>query len=1072
VEGFYAGLGERGLEFGAAFQQVEAVWRGDGEAVARVRPAEEVGGAGGSYVLHPALLDACFQPVAAALGNNNETYIPVAIGSVVLWNSPGTSLWSHVALRPSAHPGEFETTVRLFSDGGELAGEVRGLRLQRAGRDTPASDLIYSIAWQPVPSRHREVAEAPGIWLIVADSGGLTGQLTELLKQRGHDCLVTRDEAGQIANALLAAATHAGEFRGVVYMAGLDAPALEHATDSSLREFEQRTIGGILETVQQAVRLAAPPRLYLVTRGSQPAGGCPVPGAAAAPLWGLGKSIATEHPEFRCVRIDLDPDGGVDETGLLANTILSPGHEDQMAFRAGVRLAPRLIRGVAAPASADDDSRRLCLVAPAPGLIENLQWKSAPRRCPGPDEVEIRVRAAGLNFRDVLVALGLYPGSAVSLGGECSGTVERVGAEVRQWHPGDEVIAFAPGNFGTFATVGSAYVMRKPGHLTWVAAATIPVAYLTAAYGLIELARLKPGERVLIHAAAGGVGLAAVQLARALGAEIYATAGSEEKRAFLRSLGVPHVMASRTLDFAAQISELTSGQGVDVALNSLAGEFIPATLASMARDGRFLEIGKRGIPGQAQVRKVRRDLTYRAYDLREAAAGERGLIHSLFRQLQDLFPGGVPSLPVSVFSFERAVDAFRLMAAAKHIGKVVLVPQQPPQVVERHGTYLITGGLGGLGLHTARWLVKRGARNLVLMGRRGVDFEAQAAVRALEDQGVRVLALRCDVSDREALREALETVSRAMPPLRGIVHAAGVLEDHTLLELDASAFERVMAPKVAGARNLYALTRESDLQFLILFSSSATVFGSAGQANYVSANSFLDAFAGYCRAHGRPATAIAWGPWSGSGMSASLASQHAARMTSLGFMPLAPEQALDALDRVEREGGGALAAIVRVDWPKHAAQAGHDGPLFDALRQPAPPPAAPVKPGLIEALRAAPASSRRTMLIDFLGNAVRRIAGIQEHMTVDAEQPLREMGVDSLMAVELRNLLSASLNRSLPATLLFDHPTLDRMAAYLTELLVPGADRTAEAAAPPTDEIVCLSEEEAESLLLQELNRS
>lgn len=461
--------------------------------------------------------------------------------------------------------------------------------------------------------------------------------------------------------------------------------------------------------------------------------------------------------------------------------------------------------------------------------MENLRLEPLQRRPPAPGEVEIQVRATGLNFRDVLNALGMLQEYSSELGldsttdlpfgGECAGVIVAVGEGVSHLSIGDEVIAaLAIGSLSSFVTVKADMVVPKPAQLSFEAAATIPTTFLTAYYGLHHRAKIQSGERVLIHAAAGGVGQAAVQLARQAGAEVFATA-SPAKWDYLKSLGITRVMNSRSLDFADEVMTMTEGQGVDIVLNSFNGEFIPKSLQALAREGRLIEIGKIGIWSEGQVSATRPDVDYIPFDLLEIAQQDPGLIRQMLRELMSqLRSGSLQPLPHRVFPLGRVVDAFRYLAGAKHIGKVIVslpaaTSSEPPQLLPEN-SYLITGGLGALGLTVARWMVERGARHLVLSGRSEPSTAARQTLTELEALGAKLLTVPADVSQPEDVTRLLARVDSWGPPLRGLVHAAGVLDDGVLQQLDWQRFTRVMAPKVAGAWNLHQLTRSLPLDFL------------------------------------------------------------------------------------------------------------------------------------------------------------------------------------------------------------------------------------------------------------------
>ncbi|MBU6352401.1 MAG: SDR family NAD(P)-dependent oxidoreductase, partial [Chloroflexi bacterium] len=504
------------------------------------------------------------------------------------------------------------------------------------------------------------------------------------------------------------------------------------------------------------------------------------------------------------------------------------------------------------------------------GSLDALHFVPAVRRQPGPGEVEVAVKAAGLNLRDLLNTLGMlqeYYASVlgirraqeVGLGLELAGVVTAVGEGVAHLAPGDRVLGLVglEGAFATCTTLPAHTLAHIPAGLSDREAATLPLAYLTAWYALVEVAQLQPGERVLIHAAAGGVGQAAVQIARLLGAEVFATA-SPGKWAFLRGQGIHHLFNSRTLDFADAVRECTDGQGVDVVLNSLNGEFIPAGFAALREGGRFVEIGKVGIWSAAEAAERRPDARYRAFDLGEELAREAELASRLWGALlPHLESGALRALPCTVYPAQEAVAALRTMQQAGHVGKLVLdftlvSPLRP------EGSCLITGGLGGLGLQIARQLVDRGARHLVLVSRRGVRTPAQqAALAQLAKAGAQVDVVQADVAQVEEVRRLLSQI----PALRGIVHAAGVLDDGLLRAQNPERFAAVMQPKADAAWHLHTLTQGLELDFFVAFSSMASLVGNPGQSNYAAANGFLDGLMQARRRVGLPGLSIAWGPW-------------------------------------------------------------------------------------------------------------------------------------------------------------------------------------------------------------------
>ncbi len=496
---------------------------------------------------------------------------------------------------------------------------------------------------------------------------------------------------------------------------------------------------------------------------------------------------------------------------------------------------------------------------------------------PGPNEVEIAVEATGLNFRDLMLTLSLLPDDMVeggaagpTLGCECAGRIVRCGDDVRHLQVGDQVIAFAAAAFATHVTVAVPQVVKLPAGLSCEAGATIPVAFLTAYYSLVTQAKLRRGEWVLIHGGAGGVGQAAIQIAQARGARIIATAASPAKRDLLTALGVPHVINSRSATFIDDVRAIIP-KGVDVVLNSLAGDAMERGLACLCPFGRFVELGKRDYVNNTAIglRPFRNNLTYFGVDLDQMLRHQKRTCQKIFSELMRLFAAGtLTPLPYSVFRAGDLGQAFGLMQHSAHVGKILITPPREPVrpaaapfKVNPSGTHVITGAFGGFGLATAKWLVERGARHLVLIGRRGAATEeAKSALADFAARGVSVHAAACNVADRRAMEKLFEHVDATMPPIVGVLHAAMVLDDGLLSNLDRERFQRVLAPKVKGADNLNSLTRGMALDYFVLFSSATTLVGNPGQANYVAANAYMEGLARRRRQNGLTALAIGWGP--------------------------------------------------------------------------------------------------------------------------------------------------------------------------------------------------------------------
>ncbi|MBD2091227.1 type I polyketide synthase [Microcoleus sp. FACHB-1515] len=1100
---YYQGLSDRGFDYGRSFRAIEQIWTEGDRIWGQIRlPADLVRDAD-RYHLHPVLLDACIQ----VLGNcfptgGDDVYLPIELAQLEVYRRPGLRLWSRIDAIDTRDSHSLKADLHLFDEDG-LVAQLQGIAFRRVSRKAferamrkvlpskapDTADWLYEITWQPCALEATAIDRATGeTWLIFADRQGRGEALAKRLEARGDRTILVsigtayeqQGDRYQINAANPAdfqrLLENVGQCQGVIHLWSLD------TTPDDLQSAQEASCGSVLHLVQALVQWTASPRLWLVTQGAQPIESSTLQ-IQQAPIWGLGRVIAIEHPELRCVRLDLDP-AGQNDAELLAE-VTTEDSNDQVAYRRGDRFVPRLVRLRSTQTDAlTIPDAPFQLKTSGYGVLENLMLQPMTRRSPAPDEVEIAVRAVGLNFRDVLNALGMLKdyteqmgiadATDLPFGGECSGIIVAIGSNVSDLKVGDAVIAAQTiGSLGSFVTVPAAFVVPKPDRLSFEEAATIPTTFLTAYYGLHRQAQLQAGERVLIHAAAGGVGQAAVQLAQRIGAEVWATA-SPSKWDVLKSGGVKQVMNSRSLDFADEIHSRTDGQGVDVVLNSLNGDFIPKSLEALRSNGRFVEIGKLGIWTAEQMQAARSDVGYFPFDLLDISLQTPDLISQMLRELMaDFQTGTLQPLPHKVFPLQDAVSAFRFMAQAKHIGKVVIRIPDSTTPIRADGSYLITGGLGALGIQAAHWLAEQGARHLVLTGRRSPSPTVQQQIDQLQQAGTQVLIAQTDVANFEEVQRLLDTIATSMPPLRGILHAAGVLEDGLLQGQTWAQFDRVMQPKIAGAWNLHRLTQQQSIDFFVCFSSISALLGSPGQGNYAAANAFLDALSHHRRALGLPSSSINWGPWGEAGMAASLSDREQKRWAAQGITPIATEQGLqvlgELLDRRITQAG-----VVPIDWSKFSLPQGIIPPFLAELLTTAP---TAVPSEIRHQLDSATPIDRRRLLMAHVRSQIAKVLGLSSADAIDPQQGFSDLGMDSLMSVELRSRLQTSLECIVPTSLAFDYPTVEAMVDYLLEELFPVVEAPAEPIAPESiapesiaPDLEALSDSEAEALLLSKLN--
>lgn len=896
-----------------------------------------------------------------------------------------------------------------------LAGAGYGEVVQVGPEEDPeAGDFSVLLATRSGNAVERSLdGTAEGTWVVVAEDEGdaVAVEVASLLRERGGRAVLAPLSGDPAAWASRAAASDAVTF--ALLLGGSESEdVVERITR---RAAALRAIALACEELPQDL----PVRLWLVTR---PCGALPEPHPGAshpedAATWGTVRSLGNEQPTLDARRVCLHRSGDARrDAGKLTAELLDPGDDDEIVLTRQGRFTPRLVR--TPPPTAPASAYRLGVHEP--GLSYELFWEQAETPRPGPGQVLIEVRAIGLNYRDVMCALGMLPSEAVEavfggheLGLECAGTVVAVGPGVTRVRPGDRVMAAGPVGFGSHAVIEEWSAVPVPDGLGFAAAATLPMPFVTAYHSLHHCARLRRGETVLVHGGAGGVGLAALAYARHVGAHVIATAGSEAKRDLLKAMGAAHVLDSRSLHFGEQVKELTGGRGVDVVLNSLAGEAISRGLECLRHGGRFVELGKRDIYENRHValRSFADNIAFFGVDVGtlmwkdpELAAEQA----AAFRQVLDPRP-----LPHTVFPAERVADAFALMGRSRHIGKVVVSLDGPVEARFRParrrpaaGTYLITGGLSGFGAVTARHLARRGVRRLALVSRRGADTPgAPELLEELRGLGAEVAVFRADVADREAMRGVL----RGLDDLRGVVHAAMRLDDAPLADLSDERIRAVLRPKVAGALVLDELTADLPLEEFVLYSSLTTI-GNIGQTPYVSANLFLEALARRRRAEGRPALAVCLGALAGTGVLAQ--GTQAEALTWLGVASMDPALALAAVDDMLADGAD-VAMVGQCDWGRlRQSLPGLRRPWLSAVL---PPGAAQVSdPGdLLSRLATMTADEAHEHVAERL---IELLSGVLlvPAADIDPDRRLDEYGLDSLMGTQLLVSIRNALHVDIP----------------------------------------------------------
>ncbi len=1080
-----------GLEYGPIFRGVQHGSRQNGAAWMDVLLPTTSSADG--HGIHPALLDACFHGMIVADVDFDHTlgglYLPAEIKRVRFIRAVGRQVRCHVRII-SKTPQRMIADIDIFDSKGQLLVAIEGFESQRfQGGGKPletVSDLVYKYNWvqQDLAVSQKSVNLETQRWLVFQDDSGCGSRLVSQFKQLGFEVSQvrigkafsvdrksqftvnpeSRDDFGRLLTEL---STREPSVSNIVYLWGLDAPSDEDLTTDKLDRSTHLTTLAPLYLIQawEGLHNPAQTNLAIVTQAAQAVNNkTEAIAIAQTPLIGFGRVIISECGQLRGKLIDLPANlaAELQQYGLL-NELLAmdsgaDGGEDEVAWRASTRWVHRFVQAKALPLAVTNADSNLPshLQMGASAGVEELCYRTTFMQPLSANEVEMEVLATGLNFSDVMKALDLYPGlpdGPVALGAECCGRITRIGTDVTQWTVGDEVIAIAPGAFGTHVRVACDLIARKPSNLSHSQAAAIPIAFLTAEYALNQCARIRAGESILIHSASGGVGLAAMQLAKLAGADVYATAGNEEKRAYVRQLGAKMAMDSRNVGFADLILEATIAEanpGVDVILNSLPGEAISKGMGILKTGGRFLEIGKRDIYNDASLGlfAMRKNLAFFAIDLDQLFKQQPARMGTMLRALAARFETGeLQTVLTKSFSADDTQAAFRFMQQGKHIGKVTVSYDPGPTDIfpgdyapikfDKDATYWIAGGLGGFGHQVARWMASRGAGSLVLSNRRQLSSEqAKALASEFAPFGTQVSILPTDITNADSVSATLQIIDHAFPPLRGVFHTAMILEDRMLVDLDRATLERVLRPKVLGGWNLHQQTLGRTLDHFVLFSSLSSVFGHAGQANYSAANALLDGLAHYRRSLGLPGLAMNWGHLGEVGYLAER-EQLGQRLARQGVLSFTVKQALECLEYAMQLNERQL-SVLRIDWTvwRGLGLTSRVSPRFAHLlrNRSIDDSGEQTQLANAEQLRSADLLQRASMVERLLRHKVGSLLGMaSEH--IERERSLIEMGLDSLMAVEMRNWVEAKLEIGLPIATLMRSASLNELVEKVCEIV-------------------------------------
>jgi acyl transferase domain-containing protein/acyl carrier protein/short-subunit dehydrogenase len=1044
AENHYDFTKKMGLPYGPLFQSVQNIHFQNGKWVGNIKVDASILSQLKSYQLHPTLLDGCLQ-VALNVSREKiagDTYVPVHIQQLYFADNLSDIDYCKVIIEENNAGNDWIDTNLVIEQNGKILAKMVGFKMKRlegASENTDIANLLYEVNWEEYRFKNQQ-SQTP---------------LTISVKDISNTSTFLRNDA--VKQFDFKSITEWANFvKNVSNDSVIEFHAYHHEVENSITTFyqiQETYVMGLTHLIQELTKQNLSPKIICITKGSQSYKN-DKSNISLSTLWGMGRVILNEHPELSFTRVDLSSVDNAVEKEIYNKIITENAPENEWIIRNDKAFVARL------NAFQSEDTPIVKTLQPAagqpfkafidePGVLDRITLKAVSRNLPKSDEVEVEIKSVGLNFVNLMSAFGIYPGKEkgfTTLGAECSGIITKVGKAVSTLKVGDEVVGLAYDCLASHAITNAALLRKKPTGLNFQEAAAIPTVFITAYYGLVHLGRLKKGERVLIHSAAGGVGLAAIQIAKAIGAEIYATAGTHEKRKHLQSLGIHYVYDSHSLDFANEIIKDTNGLGVNVVLNSLTGEAMLSSLKLLGSFGRFIEIGKKDVYENSVIGMSIFDkaISYSMMDLDKMMRECPAVLGNLLEEILSNFDSGqYQPLSSEVFSIKKVKQAFERLSDASHIGKITLSlenenpeiesSQFPKTSFSSDATYLLTGGYGGLGITFTQWMIENGAQNIILVGRSGPKPFAQKIIQSLNENGANITIANADISSKTELEKILQNIPQQQP-LKGVMHLAGILEDAAISNLNFEQYQRVLKPKVNGAWHLHELTQHLNLDFFVLFSSSALLFGSPGQAAYVAANAYLDQLSAIRKSKGLAALSINWGTVSEVGLAAE-ASNRADRLAEEGILTMSPAECIAVYSSIANANNNAIGAF-RFDLSKwqNAYLSAAKNPFFEHLRSDF------VEENdhsisFIESLRQiknqdAIADAIELKLKELVGSVVKKSAD-----KINNKTPFKSLGIDSLMSIQLKNKLEATFEIPISVTSLWTYSNIREYIKYLLDEL-------------------------------------
>jgi NADPH:quinone reductase-like Zn-dependent oxidoreductase/acyl carrier protein len=1036
------------LQYDTSFQLIEQINSNQNIFNSIISTNHQIQQETAEYNFHPTLLDACFQTFLTAIYSKEKDvlYIPASCKEFQFIHPLNTDLNIETIVEIKSYKtNQIIGNIKILDEQKNILAIGNGFAFERVDKQAAKTldDIYYTTNWEKITLKNNLNSSED---VLIIHNNSSAEILYQNFLEHNIKCNFLDIASFSVNDFQQALSAHKDSKKQIIFI--LD-KLQESNSIEEIQYKQERQVLAVVNLIQaiNQISFSNLPRLWLVTQQGQQIIENEIIIAEQHQVSAFCRVAWNEHYELKPSTIDIIND---DALRIIPLIIAEHNNENEIAIRNNEVYVSRLVN-IRIPVSEKSiihtEQNEFCVGMNEIGVIDNLSFKQMPTPTITSSDVLVEVKAVGVNFMNLMSVLGITPGKKngfATLGIECTGIVQQVGNKINHLKVGDRVMGMAYHSLASHVAVNGNALRKIPEYLSYQEAATIPAVFLTAYYSLVELAKLKSGDKVLIHAATGGVGLAAIQIAKYVGAEVYATAGSNDKRDYLKSLGIQNIYDSRSIEFYEQILNDTHQQGVDIVLNSLTGDAMYKSMQLLKGFGRFIEIGKKDIFENSRIGLdvFKNGLSYHMVDVEKMLFEKPEFLGELLQEIILLIDEHkLHPLEKTIFPLQQVKEAFRYMNASKHIGKVVIDFEHKSDIeieslavqFNKNATYLLTGGTGGIGLTFVEWMLNNNATNFILINRNKPSIEAQNKIDTLIAKGANINCIQCNISDKNQLKTIIDNIDHSLP-LKGIFHLAGILEDASIQNIHPVSYQNVLTPKIA-AYNLHVLTQHLTLDYFVLFSSSAVLFASIGQAAYVSANAFMDALALNRRSNNLPALSIQYGTVADVGLAATN-DNRGDRLREEGVSPLQPQDCTTIFTTASVSNNAVIGAFYfDVQKWKNNYSSAKFNPYFDQLSIEIQPTLDNVQITFLEELKRLNGEHEIQLAIEDKLKETISIVTKVNILNIDTESTFKSLGIDSLMSVQLKNKLEKVFAIALSVTAFWTYPSIKKYAKFLTTKL-------------------------------------